>query len=1153
MQRELIGRGLSAVLFFLLGISGSFSQQAEKKNVLFPARDVPIIAEVDTLVIGGTTGGVAAACAVRENGGEVFLVAPFPYLGEDMSATLRLWLEPGENLSDPLARAIYEDTGRENDFASFGKKSHPFTYRVLEKINPSHQELKTGPGRLCDGQWSDPVNHSLQIDGPATILVKMNKPQNVAEIDLVSYVRTDDFALGSVEWFTSRDGKTWESLGTTELQDGDFPKDFPASCALKLKKPISTQHLKIVAKPRPGLKRILLAELFVVPPEGEQNETDAGKSETEEPAFAPPRPLHVKKTLDDALLNANVKFLYSSFVTEILREKQSDRICGVLICNRQGEQAILCKTIVDASLESDLARMLAGKDVKIPAKNREFVVLGGEAQEPTGEFDFTFTSKIMGVFGGPWPNDAKTASGKHELIRYFLSGSGNVFLSKHAETEIQLATHHKDQQVYADYVWNPEFPDLRGAIAEKDAGNCVVLYDKDLRPVKLIAQGRKAGEKLARTAASLGKIRPENVVRGENSLDPISPDSTSGTILQMEGIVRFRGELKGTEKNFPHLHVQGKLVQSRDQYDVIVVGGGVSGAPAAIAAARAGAKVLLLEYLHGLGGVGTEGAISNYWWGNRVGFTAEIQQGEANWVIEQRKQWWRRTGYTPGVEVKYGVIGADAILDAKNSDRVIGVTYASTGGKFPAFGKVVIDSTGNGEIAFAAGATPMYINDREIAVQGAGLPPKELGGRYRNTDYAFIDETDIFDVTHAFIYAKEKFPKAFDLSRIIDTRERQRIVGDYVLTVLDQINERTYPDTLVRSRTDFDTHGYTINPYLEIEHPDRKRFYSYSPYRIHLPKGLDGILVSGLGSSCERDAIPLMRMQPDLQNQGYGLGVVAATAIQDGVSLREVDFKKVQKHLVEIGNLPESVLTDTDNYERNRALLPEAVANLPKTETFDGAYIVFWYPEEGKKLVREAFEKSDDLKEKEAYAQVLAVMGDPIGVDLLIEKVRSYPKWDAGWNFRGMGQFGSALSKLDRLILALGRAGDRKAVPVILEKLNQLTHKDDFSHYRACTLALECLGDSSAAPALAAALKKPNVSGYVHSSIELAKKWDQADPKGATAEQSRRDSLLEIGLARALYRLGDHENLGRRILQQYAEEDLRGHFRRHAKLVLSKP
>jgi hypothetical protein len=71
--------------------------------------------------------------------------------------------------------------------------------------------------------------------------------------------------------------------------------------------------------------------------------------------------------------------------------------------------------------------------------------------------------------------------------------------------------------------------------------------------------------------------------------------------------------------------------------------------------------------------------------------------------------------------------------------------------------------------------------------------------------------------------------------------------------------------------------------------------------------------------------------------------------------------------------------------------------------------------------------------------------------------------------------------------------------------------------------------------------------------IELTKKWDQDDPKGPNAEKSRRDSLIEIGLARALYRLGNNEaKLGQSILADYAENDLRGHFSRHARLVLAK-
>ena len=56
-------------------------------------------------------------------------------------------------------------------------------------------------------------------------------------------------------------------------------------------------------------------------------------------------------------------------------------------------------------------------------------------------------------------------------------------------------------------------------------------------------------------------------------------------------------------------------------------------------------------------------------------------------------------------------------------------------------------------------------------------------------------------------------------------------------------------------------------------------------------------------------------------------------------------------------------------------------------------------------------------------------------------------------------------------------------------------------------------------------------------------------PGGTNAEQTRRESLRELLLARALYRCGDHNGLGKKILQQYTQ-DLRGHLSRHAQAVL---
>ncbi|MFW5718530.1 MAG: FAD-dependent oxidoreductase, partial [Spirochaetota bacterium] len=68
-------------------------------------------------------------------------------------------------------------------------------------------------------------------------------------------------------------------------------------------------------------------------------------------------------------------------------------------------------------------------------------------------------------------------------------------------------------------------------------------------------------------------------------------------------------------------------------YDLVVAGGGPAGTTAAIAAARRGLKVLLVEASGALGGMGTTGLVSSwYCLGNNVetmvgGLTEEIARG----------------------------------------------------------------------------------------------------------------------------------------------------------------------------------------------------------------------------------------------------------------------------------------------------------------------------------------------------------------------------------------------------------------------------------------------------------------------------------------------------------------------------------------------
>ena len=175
------------------------------------------------------------------------------------------------------------------------------------------------------------------------------------------------------------------------------------------------------------------------------------------------------------------------------------------------------------------------------------------------------------------------------------------------------------------------------------------------------------------------------------------------------------------------------------------------------------------------------------------------------------------------------------------------------------FAKTVIDSTGNADVAAAAGAETMFLSPTEFAMQGSAASPHQLGRNYYNTDVGFLNSPDAGDLFTFALRARLGVPadKNWNLSHVhVGARERRRIVGDYVVTPKDELTGKTYSDTIMHGQSDYDMHGFSTTPLMMFHNrPKGQNYTADLPYRALLPRGLDGILVTGLAISADKSYI----------------------------------------------------------------------------------------------------------------------------------------------------------------------------------------------------------------------------------------------------------------------------------------------------------
>jgi len=899
-------------------------------------------------------------------------------------------------------------------------------------------------------------------------------------------------------------------------------------------------------------------------------------------------PLKVKRALDNALLEHNVQFLTGTFPAELLMTEDGVP-GGITIVSRSGRQAIGAKIIIDATADAMLARQSGAefKPFKPGPKQCRFTVVGGELRRDANR---TTGRQVPGVhFDSSYKDKQGVVTNRYPVFEYTLSvqQESDTFRARSkALNHARSLVYHPgmvDQSEHLLY-----FPDNTIITAVSTGpyhlSNCPLglLRPRGIENLYVLSSYGGVRSQLLRqqleqspcNLAQVGRRIGVEAAQRSTKLTPPAGLNYSAASTAERDVVVAEAPPSFRFRHCPRVVMGDHDLPVLGRWNVVVVGGGTSGAPAALGAARSGAKTLVIEYLDELGGVGTAGLISKYWYGRRTGFTAEIDKHlgveNGDWNPIHKAEWLRAQLMDLGVEVWFGSFGCGAVM---KGEKVAGVVVATPLGRGVVLADVVIDGTGNADIAAAAGAGTHYSISAwgDLSVQVAGYPGRRLGQHHNNTAYAMVSDCDVFDRWHLLLSTRKKgamWGTPYDMGQLIDTRDRRRIIGDYVLTTEDILAGRTFPDTISHHRSNFDAGALPDAEMFLVKDMKGPVYTCDMPFRCLTPKGLEGLLVVGLGASTHRDAMTLTRMQPDLQNQGYAAGMAAAMAAEKSQGLvREMDLNELQSALVENGCLEKRVLTDRDSFPMSEDALRKAVQTLHSLtidvhqkreydDTLPALAVVMGNPEQSIPLLKAAYRKADKPETKINFARILAVLGDATGKETLLKAVNDAKDWGKGWDFSSQREHANSFGEVDRLVIALGFLRTPEVHPPLIRKLEGLTAGSPLSHYKAICLALRLNKDKSLVQPLARLLSKEGVRGHVqtldyYAAIGAGEQQQDRHHVNAQGGDLLNGKFKEVLVAALLFECGDHSGQAREILEAYAT-DVNGHFAAYAHHVLTQ-
>jgi len=404
----------------------------------------------------------------------------------------------------------------------------------------------------------------------------------------------------------------------------------------------------------------------------------------------------------------------------------------------------------------------------------------------------------------------------------------------------------------------------------------------------------------------------------------------------------------------PAAYVESLRTPIVDRFQVVVAGGGPSGVIAALAAARSGARTLLIERYPFLGGNGTAGLMTCYNGfrnqrppdalqtvkGIPAEYIAELVRlgGVTDIVPYPRAQHDVRRGDLPyciGFDAEAAKVAALNLLKKEGvtlrlhswvvgpmcaGPRVTGVVVESKSGRQAMAADVVIDATGDGDIAARAGAPVMLPADKgdhmdmSLMYQLGGLPANvkgpeggiRLGNRVVRWGPGFGGNgLDVTNLTRAEVESRLKLWEQVQSLRQrpgyesvflaqtatgVGVRETRRIRGEYLLSEQDAIRGTRFPDVIAISSNPMPSfHG-------------QRYFFKHEgfdiPYRCLVPQKIDGLVLTGRCISCEQAPFQSARSMAPAMAVGHASGCAAALAALRKIEPRKLDIKVLQQLLV---------------------------------------------------------------------------------------------------------------------------------------------------------------------------------------------------------------------------------------------------------------